>query len=132
MENCGRRQEEGSCSLDAALPVGCRPGFLAQVSSSPTITTIGPMLDVFLLAACSQIILGASNFKAHTSMPVSKSSLSNRSVEIPWSEHSMWKTQLQVMDPDLLKQRLTAALIPIRLERWSIFDSDAMPMYFLY
>ena len=25
----------------------------------------------------------------------------------------MWKTQLQVMDPDLLKQRLTAALIPI-------------------
>ena len=23
----------------------------------------------------------------------------------------MWKTQLQVMDPDLLKQRLTAALI---------------------
>ena len=52
--------EEGSCSLDAALPVGCRPGFLAQVSSSPTITTIGRMLDVFLLAACYRIILKAS------------------------------------------------------------------------
>ena len=81
-----------SCSLDAPLPVGCRPAFLAQVSSQ--------LASSSLCSASSPINLGHRD----------------ASLKSPPNNLLEWTVALetqQEMDPasDLLKQRLPAALI---------------------